>query len=100
MNCVTTSISSGSDFPIHGTLAVSTSALLRYTTTCGERLQNVCSGCQLRADAGGSTSAQLRRFAAASICWDNWHSMVQWGVKCKEHNLGTRSSLSPPCKKP
>src|SRR5712692_6156487 len=56
MNCVTTSISSGSDFPIHGTLAVSTSALLRCTaTTCGERLQNVCSGCQLRADAGGST---------------------------------------------
>ena len=24
------------------------------------------------------TSPMLRRFAAASICWDNWHSAVQW----------------------
>jgi hypothetical protein len=22
--------------------------------------------------------AEALRFAAASICWDNWHSVVQW----------------------
>ena len=39
---------------IHGTLAVSTSALLRCTTMHGEHRQSDCSGCQYRAGAGGS----------------------------------------------
>src|SRR5260370_38587940 len=55
MNSATISISSVSDFRIHGTLAVSTSALLRCTTMHGGRRQSDCSGCQQRAGAGGST---------------------------------------------
>ncbi len=58
MNSVTTSIFSGSAFRIHGTLAVSTSASLRCTTTSEERRRNAYSGCQYQVAVGGSTGRE------------------------------------------
>jgi hypothetical protein len=55
MSFVIISISTNTVFPILGTLAVSMSALERFTIVRVAQLRSVCSGRRLRAAAGGST---------------------------------------------